>query len=72
MALKKGDVSNFETLKKAAANGHLALIESKDARTGEYRAVLAAIIKDGDEYLVTPFGHLATGNPYEEYADPTH
>jgi len=71
MALQKGDVANFETLKRAAASGDLALIESKDAKTGEYRAVIAAIGRDGDEYIVTPLGHLATGNPYEDYADPT-
>jgi len=71
MALKKGDRANFNTLLKAAQAGHLALVESQDAVTGEYRAVLTAIVFDGSEYHVTPFGHLATGNPYEQYADPT-
>lgn len=71
MALRKGDTANFQTLLRAAKDGNLALIESKDAKTGEYRAVLAAVAWDGKEYHVTPFGHLATGNPYEDYTDPT-
>lgn len=71
MALKQGDVANFETLKKAAANGDLALIESTDAKTGEYRAVIAAMGWDGNQYLITPLGHMATGNPFEDYVPPT-
>ena len=73
MALKPGDRHNFQTLLNAFQRGDIALIESTDAKTGEYRAVICAISVDGrtGEHLVTPFGNLATGNPYEEYTDPT-
>jgi hypothetical protein len=71
MALREADRTNFNTLLRAAHAGDLALIESRDKATGEYRALIAAIGRDGDQYLVTPFGHLATGNPYAQYVDPT-
>lgn len=70
MALKPGDKTNFETLLQAAKNGDLALIESADAETGEYRAVLCAVGWQDGEYIMTPFGHLCTGNPWEQYKDP--
>lgn len=70
MGLREGDKANFQTLLQAAKNGDLALIESKDAYTHEYRAVLAAVAFDGKEYTITPFGHLCTHNPYEQYIDP--
>lgn len=71
MALNASDVKNFNTLLRAAEHGHLAILESRCAKTGEYRAVIAAVSRDGDDYTVTPFGHMATGNPYEDYIDPT-
>ena len=70
MALKKGDRVNFNTLVRACKEGCLTLVESQDTATGEYRAVLAAVVKDGDDYVITPFGHLCTDNPFEQYADP--
>lgn len=70
MPLRECDNRNFSTLMRAARDGNLALVECKDAKTGEYRAVIAAISFDG-EYHITPFGHLATGNPFEDYIDPT-
>ena len=44
--------------------------ECMDAMTGESRYVLCAIARDGAEYTITPFGHLAPGNPYEAYEPP--
>ncbi len=55
-------LANFNTLLRAAARGDLALVECTDAMTGEPRYVLCAIAGDGD-YVITPFGHLAPGNP---------
>lgn len=72
MALKESDVKNFETLQRAARDGVLALVESKDKETGEYRALICAVYDvDDDMKAVTPFGHMCTGNPYEDYVDPT-
>jgi hypothetical protein len=62
--------ANFNTLLHAAACGDLALLECADGMTGEPRYVLCAIARDGAEYTITPFGHLAQGNPYEAYEPP--
>jgi hypothetical protein len=55
---------NFDTLLRAASNGNLALMECTDAITGEPRYVICAVGREGTDYLFTPFGHLADGNPY--------
>jgi len=61
---------NFNTLLRAAADGNLALMECKDAATGEPRYVLCAVGRKGGDYIMTPFGHLAEGNPYDAYIPP--
>jgi hypothetical protein len=61
--------ANFLTLLRAAADGNLGLMECSDAATGEPRYVVCAI-GDGTEFLFTPFGHLADGNPYDAYVPP--
>ena len=74
MAIPEAMRANFNTLLRAAAAGHLALMECQDAQTGENRAVICAVQppdkKDG-ELVFTPFGHLCPGNPYEAYIPPT-
>jgi len=57
---------NFNTRFRAAACGDLALVECADDR----RAALRAIARDRADYVITPFGHLAAGNPYEAYEPP--
>lgn len=63
--------ANFQTLLRAAENGHLALMECADALTGETRYVICAVGRAGSDFLFTPFGHLADGNPYEAYVPPS-
>jgi len=62
--------ANFQTLLRAAENGHLALIECADAGTGEPRYVICAVGRERDDYAFTPFGHLAEGNPFDTYLPP--
>lgn len=62
--------TNFQTLLRAAENGHLAVMECADAATGEPRYVICAVGRDGDDYVFTPFGHLADGNPFDAYLPP--
>jgi len=62
--------ANFQTLLRAAADGNLALVECTDAATGAPRYVVCAVGRDGQEFLFTPFGHLAEGNPYDAYLPP--
>ena len=60
---------NFNTLLRAAACGDLALVECADAVTGDPRYVICAVVR-GADYVMTPFGHLAPGNPYEASEPP--
>ena len=61
---------NFESLLRAAADGNLALLECADTATGETRYVICAVGRDDGDYVFTPFGHLADGDPYEAYTPP--
>jgi hypothetical protein len=62
--------ANFQTLLRAAESGDLALMECTDAATREPRYVICAVGRDGADYMFTPFGHLADGNPYDAYLPP--
>ena len=70
MSIPEHARANFQTLLRAAADGNLALLECADAETGAARYVICAVGRDGGEFLFTPFGHLADGNPYEAYRPP--
>jgi hypothetical protein len=61
---------NFDTLLRSASNGNPALMEWPDAITGKSRYVICAVGREGRDYLFTPFGHLADGNPYDAYLPP--
>jgi hypothetical protein len=62
--------SNFQTLLRAAGDRNLALMECADAATGQRRYVICAVGREGADYVFTPFGHLADGNPYDAYLPP--
>lgn len=73
MTLKPDDVENFKTLCHAAEQGMICLMECRDRKTGEYRAVICALNTPGsgvDGVDFIPLGHLATGNPFEDYKPP--
>jgi hypothetical protein len=70
MAIPDHARANFETLLQAAQAGDLALMECTKVASGETRYVLCAVGRDAGDYLMTPFGHLAPGNPYEAYIPP--
>lgn len=71
LALLPGHIANFETLKRACLNGDLGLVGCADAVTGEYRAVICAMVTDEDgNTTMTPFGHLCPDNPYDAYVAP--
>ena len=59
--------ANFQTLLRAAADSNLALMECMDAVTGEPRYVICAVGRDGTDFVFTPFGHLADGNPFDAH-----
>ena len=41
-----------------------------DAVTGAPRYVICAVGRDDGDFVFTPFGHLADGNPYDAYLPP--
>jgi hypothetical protein len=63
--------ANFAALLRAAADGNLALMECADAVIGEVRYVICAVGRDGTDFVFTPFGHLAGGNPFDAYMPPS-
>jgi Family of unknown function (DUF6117) len=63
--------ANFETLLRAVADSNLALMECKDAVTSEPRYVICAVGRDGTDFVFTPFGHLADGNPFDASLPPS-
>lgn len=71
MAIPEAYRTNFDTLLCAARAGDLALLECADAVTGTARYVLCAVGREADAYIMTPFGHLADGNPFEAYVPPS-
>jgi hypothetical protein len=70
MAIPDGARKNFDTLLRAARDGNLALIDCLDAMTRKPRYVLCAIGRSNGECVMTPFSHLASGNPYDAYLPP--
>jgi len=62
---------NFETLCIAGREQALCVMECTDAKTGEPRYVLCAAHRDeAGKIVMTPFGHLCAGNPYDDYIPP--
>lgn len=70
MALNKTHQQNFDTLARAFALGHVALMECTDAATGKPVAVLCAVERHGDEVEMKPFAKMFEGNPYEQVFPP--
>lgn len=71
MAIPQFARDNFNTLLHAAENGQLALMECKDAMSGQPRYVICAVNRDADDFAFVPFGHLESEmNPYDRYLPP--
>lgn len=70
MAILDAFRRNFSTLLRAAESGDLALVECTDVETGEPRYVICAVGRKDGDYVITPFGHLHDGNPFEAYRPP--
>ncbi len=62
---------NFETLRDAVRTGRIALLETKDARTGELVACVVAVnpTPDGGAEFV-PVARMFDGNPYAYMMPP--
>lgn len=45
--------------------------ECADSATGGPRYVICAVGRGGTDFVFTPFGHLADGNPFDAYVPPS-
>lgn len=71
MAISEGYRKNFETLQRAFDNGHCALMECTDAKTGQtVIAVCAVGHTSGGEFEFFPLAKMFDGNPYRELNPP--
>lgn len=70
--ISEGYKANFETLNRAADNGHLALVECRDKKTGKPVLAVCAMGWDGNEYQIVPLAKMFDGNPYEELDPPSN
>jgi len=71
MAIPDHHRRNFQTLRQAAENGDLALMECTEKASGALCYVICAVSREeGGDYIFTPFGHLQEGNPFDAYQPP--
>lgn len=71
MAIPDYIKQRFATLKAAAEAGHMALMETRDTRTGAVRYALCAVNRPDGEFEFVPLGDLnASDNPYDDYLPP--
>ena len=68
--ISKGQTANMETLKRAFANGDVALMEVTDSKTGELIDALCAVSFDGKEYQFSPLAFMVRENPFERFTPP--
>jgi len=68
--IPEGNKKNLETLKRAVANGDVALMEVKDKVTGELVDAICAVSFDGTEYTMSPLAFMVRENPYERFEPP--
>lgn len=71
MAIAPGHTKNFETMRKAFANGDVALVECTDVQTSKPVVAVCMVNRSpGGEYVMVPVAKLFDGNPYHELAPP--
>ena len=70
MAIAPGHTKNFETLRKAFANGDVALLECTDVQTSKPVVTLCMVNRTGGEYAMVLVAKFFDGNPYHELAPP--
>ena len=72
MPVPEGHKKNLQTIKRAANDGRLMLIECTDVKTGQPVVVLGAL-SDADDggYAYVPLAKMFDGNPYEELMPPS-
>lgn len=62
--------ANFNELDRAFRNGHVALVECRNAKAKRKLAVICALGHTGEEIDMVPFATMIEGNPYEKIEPP--
>lgn len=71
-ALTDGYKANFETLKRAADFGDLALVSAIRKADQKPVALVCAMQMNDDETITPiPLAVMCEGNPFEDFEDPT-
>lgn len=67
-----GDINreNFETLRRAAINGDLALVSALRKRDKTPVALVCAINREGGMFIPVPLAVMIKGDPYKEFLPP--
>lgn len=61
---------NFNTLKRAFADGKVCIMDCIEKATGEHVAVICSMYQEGKDIEFTPFARFFNGNPYEMLTSP--
>ena len=70
MALCAGDKSNFATLKRAAVDDNLILMDCRRKADGAKVALICAVNQEHGEYVMVPLAVMIEGDPYELFDPP--
>jgi hypothetical protein len=67
----KDHAANFDTLKRAFADGQVVLLDCIEKSTNEHVAVICAISTEGQQATFIPFAKFFNGDPFELLIPPT-
>lgn len=71
MSIPAGQRANFQTLLRAAGNEDLALMECKDAKTGEYVDAICVVLREsGETIALTPVAIMLREDLIERLTPP--
>ncbi len=68
--IPKGTAKNFQTLKNAQSNDHLALLRAYDKKEGKEVTLICAMNLVEDEYDFIPLAIMIEENPFERFEPP--
>lgn len=70
--LTKGDRANFETLRRAIGDEHIALVSAVRKADQKSVALVCAMQRNDDDTMTpVPLAVMVEGNPFEDFEDPT-
>lgn len=71
MKLSDWDKTNFETMRRAADNGDIALMDARRKADGKSVALVCATQREADGSItIVPLAVMIEGSPYEMFDPP--